>query len=236
MSLPFTFQQFTIEQNLSAFKVGTDSVLLGSWAEFQFAEEILDIGTGTGILALMAAQKSLANIDAVEIDPLSAKDARNNFLKSPWHNRILLIEKSIQDFTIESNKKYDFIISNPPYFENNLKSDDIRKKVARHNDSLSSNSIIQCLKKLMSDNGSFYLILPTNEFESFKTKLESSKIFLQKKCTISSFIHSPVIRIMGKFSFKMNENILNESLHIYENSNRIRSKAYKELTKEFYLQ
>lgn len=234
MSLPFAFQQFTVEQNLSAFKVGTDSVLLGSWAEFQFAEEILDIGTGTGILALMAAQKSLANIDAVEIDPLSANNARKNFLKSPWQNRLHLIEKSIQEFMKEPIKKYDYIITNPPYFENNLQPENFRKKTARHNDNLGSDVLINCIKKLLKENGSFYIILPSTEFKNLKYKFEIEKIYLHKYCEISSFMDSPVIRIMGKFSFDYIENISKESLFLYENSNRVRSNAYKELTKEFY--
>ena len=123
----FKFKQFTIHQDKCAMKVGTDGVLLGAWAECANAKGILDIGTGTGLIALMIAQRSNAKIDAVEIDETASKQAKENIKKSLWNDRIEILNISFQDFSKSTNEKYDLIVSNPPYFQNSLYAPDEKR-------------------------------------------------------------------------------------------------------------
>ena len=136
----FQFKQFRIIQEKAAMKVGIDGVLLGSWARLNEANHLLDVGTGTGLVALMAAQRSEAFIDAVELEIDAAAEANMNFQNSKWASRIRLSVGAFQNF--EADKKYDHIISNPPFFENSPKSNDLKRTQARHSESL-------CLKELL---------------------------------------------------------------------------------------
>ena len=157
----FEFKQFTVHQEDCAFKVTTDACILGAYPEIPEPEKICDIGTGTGILSLMMAQKfSGAIIDAIEIDPLSAKQAGENFKSSPWDNRITVFNDSIQHFARQNKIKYDMVICNPPYFEDHLRSKDHRKNLARHNYKLSLSELAEYVKDLLTDMGYFYAILP----------------------------------------------------------------------------
>ncbi|HYX05427.1 MAG TPA: methyltransferase, partial [Bacteroidales bacterium] len=130
----FRFKQFTIIQDKTAMKVGTDGVLLGAWTRPEKAASILDIGTGTGLIALMMAQKSKALITAVEIDKDAADQAQQNTENSPWHERIQVHQSSVQEFSANFGKKFDLIISNPPYFHQSFKNPGIKRSLARHND------------------------------------------------------------------------------------------------------
>ena len=146
----FQFKQFTIRQEKCAMKVGTDGVLLGSWADLTHARRLLDIGTGTGLMAIMAAQRNLELIiDAIEIDPAAFEQARENANNSPWRERIHLFQGEVQAFT--PTYKYDIIICNPPFFINSTKNPELNRTLARHCETLSHEDILQ-----VSDN----LLLP----------------------------------------------------------------------------
>src|SRR3954470_3745964 len=145
----FRFKNFTVHQDKCAMKVGTDSVLLGSWLNPGNAKEILDIGTGSGIIALMIAQKSIADIDAIDIDHNAYLQARENFLISPWFFRLHASQCSLQEFSNESGKKYDLMISNPPYFHHASKPLKEERIQARHHDTLTFDDLVEGVKKLL---------------------------------------------------------------------------------------
>src|ERR1035437_4301927 len=134
--MAFRFKQFIIEDDLSTMKTGTDAILLGAWAEPGKADSILEIGTGCGVISLMLAQKSEAHITAIDIDPDSIVQAESNSMTSPWRDRIKAMNISLQDLTSISEKKYDLILTNPPFFIDFLKSPDERKNKAKHSSDL----------------------------------------------------------------------------------------------------
>lgn len=153
-------------------KVCTDSCLFGAWVADKFegkiidAKNILDVGTGTGLLSLMIAQKSFAEIDAVEIDENSFNQAKENFEKSPWNKRLHVFNADIKNWV--SSKKYDLIICNPPFFENDLKSLNQNKNLAKHHIALTLNDLIMIIKRNITGNGNFAIMLPFHRIEFFK--------------------------------------------------------------------
>ena len=138
----FEFKQFTIKQDKCAMKVGTDAVLLGSWATANGSHLILDVGTGTGIIAMMLAQKTIAHIDAIDIDELACIQAAQNVSESKFFGRVEVMHTSLQQYVKNAQKKYDLIITNPPYFEQSLKSSDEQRSCARHADVLPFDELI----------------------------------------------------------------------------------------------
>ena len=160
----FRFKQFAIRQENAAMKVGTDGALLGAWSDVSKANNILDIGTGTAIIAMMVAQRnSTAAITAIEIDEKALIDANFNVENCPWTNRIKIIQSSLQEFT--PTLKFDSIISNPPFFENSLKSNSRSKIKARHTDSLHYSDILNFASIHLSNIGVLHLILPVENAE-----------------------------------------------------------------------
>ena len=161
----FRFKQFNIEQDRCSMKVGTDGVLLGAWFPMQPGCRVLDIGTGTGLIALMAAQRGAARVVAVEIDSDAAVQARLNASNSPWADRIDVQWKDIADFTAEY--RFDSIVCNPPYFRDSLRSPDSGRNTARHNDTLSYETLTLCAARLLADDGIFCLVLPYDSVHDF---------------------------------------------------------------------
>lgn len=234
-SVPFIFKQFAIRQQYASFKVGTDSILLGSWVKIPAKSScIVDVGTGTGILALMMAQRSTALVHAIEIDPLSAKDAAYNFLNSPWNNRIKLYTENIEVFAMHNTIKADLLITNPPYFNHSIKNKDTRSARARHTHELSYRSLWQAALQIMHPFATLTLILPVNEMKIFAQFGEAFGWFIHRCCLVSSFENSPPIRMMAEF--KKGTLVAPEEtrLHLYE-SDRKRSVAYQLLAADFYL-
>ena len=178
MSAPFKFRQFTIIQSVNPHKVGTDSMLLGAWTKTN-ALRILDIGTGTGILALMMAQNHpSANITAIEPQTDAFDEAVLNFQNSPFRDRILPINTSLQNFS--SLEKFDLIICNPPYFENNYLSDNHARNLARHTHDLPVYELYEHVSNLLTDHGKFNLIIPSdNEYQHLR-RAHLEKLFPQK--------------------------------------------------------
>ena len=162
----FRFKQFTVFQSECAMKVGTDGVLLGAWADTHNATRILDIGTGTGLLALMLAQRAPhAEITAIEIDPAAVEQAAANAQNSPWGNRIRIIGGDFGKHIFK--EKFDLIVSNPPYFCNSLKNPDEKRKTARHDDTLTQETLAKGIAEIIAKNGTACVIYPTAEGESF---------------------------------------------------------------------
>ncbi len=234
MSKAFKFKQFCVYDNNSSMKVGTDAVLLGAWANVSEANSILDIGTGCGIIALMLAQRTSANIDAIDIDKSSILDAEKNIKNSNWTKRINVSNISLQDFINKNDKKYDLILSNPPFFNNSLKPPDKKRKLAKHTDSLPFETLVYSVKKLLNKNGRFCLILPMNEFQIFKNIILIEDLFINNITFVKPKKSKEINRVLAEISFsEKSRNKINE-LCIRNEDNSFTGE-YKELTKDFYL-
>jgi len=182
----FQFKQFTVWHDKCAMKVGTDGVLLGAWADMEQARSILDVGTGSGLIALMAAQRNLtAAITAIDIDESAIIQARENFDRSPWVNRLTAEPISLEDFAGSTDAMFDVIVSNPPYFHQSLHSPDKKRTLARHSAHLTPESLLVHCSKLLSPAGSIHLILPIAEGNNLLEKVESYHLF----CVRKTFVH-----------------------------------------------
>ncbi|MFN3446510.1 MAG: tRNA1(Val) (adenine(37)-N6)-methyltransferase [Bacteroidia bacterium] len=231
----FVFKQFTVKQQQSAMKIGTDSVLLGCLAEVEHAQQILDIGTGTGLLALMCAQRSSATIDAVEIDEQAATEAQFNFNASKWNNRLNIHHQSLQNYTQTCKQLYDVIISNPPYFvkHSNFSIDDEQRSKARHDADLPLNDLAQYAYQLLKEDGSFWLILPTQEAQLFAAYARESRLFLKQQIELLPKSNKPVNRVIQQWC-KQETTIVKSNFVVYE-LNGEPTLAYKKIAHEFYI-
>ncbi len=190
----FRFKQFSIRQEQSAFKVGTDSILLGAWANPALARQALDIGTGTGILALMLAQKTALNktsITAIDRDEESALEASGNAQVSPWSDRITVLHRSLLEFIPGNESGFDYIISNPPYFTTTTLSEDARTANARNAQSLPFADLATGVSDLLQDQGRFCMVLPVRESMDFVEIAGKKGLKLARRCKVHS---SPVER------------------------------------------
>jgi tRNA1Val (adenine37-N6)-methyltransferase len=230
MSSVFHFKQFRIDQSNCAMKVNTDGVLLAAMADFKSPAKILDVGTGTGLIALMLAQKyTSAIIHAVEIDQSAAGTAKLNFLNSPFSNRIALFHSSIKDHFTNSTEQYDLIISNPPFFINSLSSQKPEKSIARHTDLSFFEVLLTESAKHLDQSGHLCIILPLETAEMVKKMVSDLKV--QKEILIYSFPESKphrTIMVMGYEALVP----LEEEIVIYE-SKGIYSLAYRDLLKDY---
>ena len=227
----FRFKQFSIDDSSCAMKVGTDAVMLGAWVNMHATGTILDIGTGCGLLALMVAQRSKGHITAIEIDAAAAQQSKENFSASPWRERIDVIHGAVQQFHPE--KSFDLIICNPPYFKNALKAPGLQRNLARHNDTLSFESLLSVVDRLLNINGTFAFILPVDEAAEFISLASVYQLHLNRYCTVFSREDKSPNRIMAEISRQESEGI-KETLCIRDQHNQY-TQEYKELTKDFYL-
>jgi len=231
----FQFKQFMIIQERSAMKVGMDGVLLGAWADPSGAERILDIGTGTGLIALMMAQKnSLAQIDAIEIDPESFPEAIRNVQQSKWAGRIQIELSSFQEFAEQTDWKYDLIVSNPPFFTNGVKAPVENRAQARHSDSLPLEVLILGAANLLAENGRIVLVLPIESLPEISSLANLYKISISRLCRVKPNPIKPEFRILIELT--NSECAIQESeLMIEFEKHHDYTPEYKELTKDFYL-
>lgn len=229
----FVFKQFAILQDRCTFKVGTDGVLLGAYADVKNAMRILDIGTGTGLIAIMLAQRSEAWITGIEPDFSSFLQAKENSGKSPWSDRVSIINSRLQDYAPE-NVKFDLIVSNPPYFSNSLKNPDPGRASVRHNDDLGPADLLEGARRLLSDSGTLQVILPYAEGNIFIAEASGYDLFCNDILKIKPLPSSGIARLILSFSkqkLKVSEKFLtisNIGRHSYTDE-------YKDLTKDFYL-
>ena len=230
----FHFKQFSLSDEISAMKIGTDAVLLGAWVNCKNAQSILDIGTGTGIIALMMAQRTNALIKAVEISEDAAKEARCNVELSPWKNRVEIIQIAFQKYSDSNIQKFDLIISNPPFFSNSLKSADPLRTISRHDEMLPFNELIKGAVKILNQDGHLNLILPTENLDGKIKIAEINGLFPIRICSVISREGKPAVRSMIEFRFIKPEAIHYESISI-RNRDGSYTDAYKLLTYEFYL-
>ncbi len=232
---PFKFKQFTVEQDRCAMKIGTDGVLLGAWVSIKNNPfSILDIGAGTGIIALQLAQRSKAEmVDAIEIDENAYEQCVDNFENSPWGDRLFCYHASLEEFVEEIEDKYDLIVSNPPFYSENYKSADEARDIARFNDALPFDELIESVSQLLSDEGIFAVIIPRKEEENFIKIASEVNLFPRRICRVRGTETSEEKRSMLEFSFE-NISVKIENLTI-EISRHNYTEEYKNLVQDFYL-
>ncbi|OJV38356.1 MAG: tRNA (adenosine(37)-N6)-methyltransferase TrmM [Bacteroidales bacterium 36-12] len=236
MSNPyFKFKQFIVYHDQCAMKVGIDGVLLGAWTEvFATDENILDIGTGSGLIALMLAQRSDAKIDAIDIDEGAFKQSVFNISSSKWKDRMNVYHTSLQAFCNKSTDKYDLIVSNPPYFISSLKAPEKSRSTARHTDYLSHEDLLESSIKILKKTGRICLILPVDEGMQSVKYAESLNLFCNKMALVHPKPSSIAKRILLEFGFN-NQDTLTSKIEIETEQRHIYSTEFSALLKDFYL-
>jgi tRNA1Val (adenine37-N6)-methyltransferase len=233
----FQFKQFTIHQNQSAMKVGTDGVLLGAWTPIDHLPfSILDIGTGTGLIALMLAQRTNAEeIEAIEIDADAHEQATENFESSPWNDRLFCFHASLDAFMEElQDEEYDLIVSNPPFYSENVSSGSQARDNARQNQSLPFEDLCEAASVLLSDEGIFAIIVPFKEEQRFIGLAMENDLHPMKITRVKGTPDSETKRSLLAFSrnntedFPVDELVIETARHHY-------TPEYVALTKDFYL-
>ncbi len=232
----FQFKQFSVNQDRCAMKIGTDSVLLGAWSPIpENVFSVLDVGAGTGIIALMIAQRSFAEqIDALEIDEDAYEQAVENFENSPWSDRLFCFHAGLDEFVEEPEDEYDLIISNPPFYSENYSSGDEKRDQARFNDAMPFEELIEAAALLLSENGIFSVIIPYKEEEKFIALAKECELFLMKITRVKGTPTTEIKRSLLAFSRFETEDFLVDEL-VIETSRHIYTEEYIALTKDFYL-
>ena len=232
----FQFKQFNINQERCAMKIGTDAVLLGAWCPINNNPfSILDIGAGTGILSLMLAQRSNAQqIDAIEIEENAYEQCVENFEASHWGDRLFCYHASLNDFINDPEDQYDIIISNPPFYSEDYKTDNSQRDLARFQDALPFEELVKATTLLLSENGIFTVIIPFKEENRLLNLCAQAELFPIKMTRVKGTPTGPIIRSLIAFKryelpvLSANELVIETSRHVY-------TEAYTKLTRDFYL-
>jgi len=235
---PFQFKEFTVHQDKTAMKIGTDAVLLGAWCDLGgFPDTMLDVGSGTGVISLMLAQRSDAmTIDAVEVDESAYEQTVENFEQSDWGDRLFCYNASFGEFVeemAEEEEEYDVIVSNPPFYTDDYETEDVARNKARFTSSLSFEELLQGVSEILSENGRFSTIIPFKEEESFIKLAKKHNLYLSRVCRVKGNPTSEIKRSLLEFSFT--ETTLEEEELVIETKRHQYTDAYTNLTKDFYL-
>jgi len=236
MNAPFYFKNFSVNQDRCAMKIGTDSVLLGAWCPVEKnVFSVLDIGAGTGILSLMLAQRTNAEqIDAIEIDEDTCEQCVENFENSPWADRLFCFHAGLDEFIDEPEELYDLIISNPPFYSENFKTENEQRDLARFQDALPFEELVEAVDLLLSENGLFAVIIPYKEESFFIDLCAQTELFPVKITRVKGTPTTEIKRSLLAFKryelpvLEADELIIETSRHQYTN-------VYIDLTKDFYL-
>ena len=231
----FTFKKFTIRQDRCAMKVGTDGVLLGAWAgrginELHDIKNILDIGTGTGLIALMSAQRFPgAMVTAIDIDKDATEQAKENVQNSPFAHNIKVLHQSLQEYIEDENVlgKYDIVVCNPPFFDNSLTCPDPKRNTARHNSTLPFASLVKGARRLMADNGLFAIVIPSECRQKIEDEAIFTGLLLSRRVAVVTKEGKRPKRYLLEFTLK--------STTIDEHILSLESEEYRALTADFYL-
>ena len=228
----FTFKQFRVMHRRSIMKVGTDGVLLGAYVDCGDAKRILDIGTGTGLLCLMLAQKCDAHIHGIEINAEAAEVAKFNVEQCPWADRIEVFLSSVQDFT--PVEKYDLIVSNPPFYTTDVVAPEKGRALARHDLSLNVSELVASVDRLLSQDGRCCVIYPTEQCQLFENEASKCGLYALRRLYVSSRPDVSPIRTIVELSRKQCETEC-DSLYIENGARHDFSDKYKSLTRDYYL-
>ncbi len=231
----FRFKQFSLNQDRCAMKVGTDGVLLGAWASLEkHPESILEIGAGTGVIALMMAQRSPSQtIDAIELDDHAYEQCTENFESSPWGDRMFCYHAGLDEFVDEWEDTYDLIVSNPPFYSEDVSSGDKSRDQARQNQSLPFDELLEGVSRLLSPKGIFSTIIPFKEEEAFLHLAAQLNLFPQRITRVKGNPTSETKRSLLEFVFNATETKI-KALTI-EIRRHEYTQEYVDLTKDFYL-
>ncbi len=229
----FQFKQFRVEQSLAAMKVCTEACVFAALTKVENPGRILDIGSGTGVLSLMLAQKYNCPIDAVEIEEQAFLQTIFNFEASPWSERLTAYNDSIQKFSQIAQEKYDLIIANPPFFTDHLQANDPNKNLAVHNNSLSHQDLITAMKTLLASSGQMYLLLPPSEATRFDTKAAKEGVFLQKRIIVYNRPGALPFRFLSYYGFQEAEPVAEE--FVIRNTDGDYSDEFVAFLKPYYL-
>jgi len=232
----FKFKQFSINQDKTAMKVGTDGVLLGAWTPINHNPfSILDIGTGTGLIALMLAQRTTAEqIDALEIDEDAYEQAVDNFENSPWSDRLFCFHAGLDEFIEEPEDEYDLIVSNPPFYSEDYKTENEQRDLARFQDALPFEDLVEAADLLLSENGILAVIIPYKEESRFIALAKDFDLFPTKITRVKGTPTSEIKRSLLAFSRHEIIDILTDEL-VIETDRHLYTPEYISLTKDFYL-
>jgi len=232
----FRFKAFTLDQDDYVMKVNTDAVLLGAWSDAMFKKRALDIGTGTGVIALMLAQRhpELA-VDAIDIEPAAAVLALQNFSKSPWESRLMSYGVSVQEFALTTGFSYDLIVSNPPFFTGGTLSSHEHKSKVRHTVKLPHADLLHSVRKLLTSDGHFDVVLPNVEGIRFAEIAEKYQLYIHRLIEINPTPDKPVERLLMRFG--KNKVIEKRESAVLLNTPKDKDFTdwYRNLTKDFYL-
>jgi len=229
----FQFKEFKIDQDLAAMKVSTEGCLLGAIADHDRSGSVLDVGTGTGLLALMIAQRTAGSITSVEADEDSCKQARLNIEASPWGKRIEVVHQTIQGFAENCSLAFDLIVSNPPFYTNYLPSDDIRRKLAMHTYSLSMDDLAAVVQKLLDKEGLFYVLYPAYEAGIFAQTASRHGLFPHKNFIIKNKPDGAIFRMITAYG---KSKVANQQTGItIRDGQNDYTEEFRELMKPYYL-
>ncbi|MFK7934858.1 MAG: tRNA1(Val) (adenine(37)-N6)-methyltransferase [Saprospiraceae bacterium] len=232
---PFQFKQFSIEQDQCSMKVGTDGVLLGAWADVDNAKSALDIGTGTGVISIMLAQRNTeVQVDAVEIDQVACEQAQTNFANSPFADRLSAKTISIQDYIRESATTYDLIVSNPPFFSGGTFSQSQERNQVRHTVKMPHNALLQAARRLLNKNGKFCVVLPLIEGLRFQELAEQVGLFTTKITEVKPKAEKSVERLLLQMEWQ-EKTLQKNQLVIQKDARNDWTEEYIQLTGDFYL-
>ncbi len=229
----FRFKQFEISDDASAMKIGTDGVLLGAWADVSASRSILDIGTGTGLVALMSAQRATdATVCGVEIDHSAASEARLNVSRTPWHDRITITEADIRAY--RPDVRYDHIVTNPPFFLSSLHSPDGARTVARHATTLTYDDIVDAAECLLTEGGRLSIVLPTDCAALFR-RVVFERLWLSRILDVATREGEAPKRTLMEFVLQMEPIMPRHDNLVIHAADGSYTEKYRCLTEEFYL-
>ena len=231
---PFSFKAFSLFHHRSTMKVGSDAILLGIWTKLENVKNVLDVGCGSGIISLLIASRSSAKIDAIDIDDHSVAESIENFSKSPFSARLKAENIDFKNFISVSEQNYDLIVSNPPFFTNDLLSPEIRKTKARHSVSLNYNELCAVSKKLLKENGRLSVVIPYFKHEEFINVARENSLYLNRKLLIFPKRGSSPNRVNMEFSKTNMSGIVTEYFIIREENNNFTAQ-YHEWLNDYYL-
>ena len=231
---PFFFKKFGMFHHRSTMRIGTDAVLFAQWVPIFESDNVLDVGTGSGIIPMILSQKNANSVDAVELDSDSYEEAKLNFSISVWSDKLNVFNKDVRIFADEVNKKYDLIVSNPPYYASDVKPIKEKKVMARHVSTLSFRDLLFSAKKMMKENSRFALVLPFYESRLFIKEAEQLGFYLQKEMHIIPIEGKDANRV--NMQFVLNEvNKLETEYFTIRNKDYSYTEEYKTFLKDYYL-